>query len=224
MGSSLPALVSPLSCMLRAATKLQSSTSQAPLSSSQTSRAKTPPPAKTRPVRCAHSSLEPGTLLSEPCLFKISSKATSTFPSPAGPLGWLFSLSAWIYTARTHPHLVQGTRSSKTLIKIKDIKRYLQVASTANDGLLVVQHHEPLSPSREPIIVPCQALDGLLTAVHIQLNHPSYHQLRMVVKRYLFAICSIWTRQSLMSLMDATPVQHYEALQLHILTSLLPTT
>ena len=60
--------------------------------------------------------------------------------------------------------------------------------SIANDGLLVVQRHEPLSPSRECIIIPHQALDGLLTALHIQLSHLSCHQLKMVVKRYLFAL------------------------------------
>ena len=91
---------------------------------------------------------------------------------------------------RTHAHLVQGTRPSKKLTNIKDVKRYLQVASVADDGLLVVRRHEPLSPSRECIIVPRQALDGLLTALHIQLmiSPPSCHQLKMVVKRDLCAL------------------------------------
>ena len=89
---------------------------------------------------------------------------------------------------RTHAHLVQGTRPSKKLTNIKDVKRYLQVASVADDGLLVVRRHEPLSPSRECIIVPRQALNGLLTALHLQLSHPFCHQLKMVVKRYLYAL------------------------------------
>ena len=71
---------------------------------------------------------------------------------------------------------------------VKDVKRYLRVASIADDGLLVLQRHNPLSPTRECIIVPRQALDGLLTALHIQFGHPSCHQLKMVVKRYLFAL------------------------------------
>jgi len=87
-----------------------------------------------------------------------------------------------------HTHLVQGTRPSKKLTKIKDVKHYLQVASIANDVLLVVQHQELLSSPREHIIVPHQALDGLLTALHIQLNHPSYYRLKMVFKCYLFAL------------------------------------
>ena len=101
---------------------------------------------------------------------------------------WLAVQSECSDLRRTHAHLVQGTRPSKKLTNIKDVKRYLQIASIANDGLLVVQRDEPLSPSRECIIVPRQALDGLLTALHIQLSHPSCHQFKMVVKRYLFAL------------------------------------
>ena len=101
---------------------------------------------------------------------------------------WLAIQSKCPDLRRTHAHLVQGTRPSKKLTNIKDVKRYLQVASIADDGLLVVQRHEPLSPSRECIIVRREALDGLLTALHIQLSHPSCHQLKMVVKRYLFAL------------------------------------
>ena len=51
-----------------------------------------------------------------------------------------------------------------------------------------MQRHEPLFPSRECIIVPRQVLHGLLTALHIQLSHPTTHQLKMVVKRYLYAL------------------------------------
>ncbi|XP_066029493.1 uncharacterized protein [Pocillopora verrucosa] len=101
---------------------------------------------------------------------------------------WLAIQSECPDLRRTHAHLVQGTRPSKKLTNIKDVKRYLQVASIASDGLLVVQRHDPLSPTRECIIVPRQALDGLLTALHIQLSHPSCHQLKMVAKRYLFAL------------------------------------
>lgn len=89
---------------------------------------------------------------------------------------------------RTHAHLIQGTRPSKKLTNIKDVKRYLNVATVASDGLLVVKRNEPLAPTRECIIIPRQAVDGLLTALHLQLQHPSCHQLKMVAKRYLFAL------------------------------------
>ena len=62
--------------------QLLSDTSPAELSSLQTLQAGMTLPVKTKLVSCAPSSLEPGTLLSEPSQF--SSKATLAFPSPAG--------------------------------------------------------------------------------------------------------------------------------------------
>ena len=70
----------------------------------------------------------------------------------------------------THAHLTQGTRPSRKVTNIKDVKRYLNAATVASDGLLIVRRDEPFAPSRECIIIPCQALDGLLTALHTQLN------------------------------------------------------
>ena len=73
----------------------------------------------------------------------------------------------------THAHLTQGTRPSKKLKNIKDEKRYLDVATIASDGLLVVKRNEPLVPTRERIIVPRQVHNGLLSALHVHLSHPS---------------------------------------------------
>ncbi len=89
---------------------------------------------------------------------------------------------------RTHAHLKQGTRPSKKLTNIKDVKRYLNVATIAKDGLLVVRRSTPLSPSTDLIIVPRSVLDGLVTAIHIKLDHPSKHQLQMVLKRHFYAL------------------------------------
>ena len=52
-------------------------------------------------------------------------------------------------------HLKRGTRPSKKLTNIRDVKRYL---------------------------------DGLLTAIHIRLDHPSKHQFQMIIQRYFFAL------------------------------------
>ena len=46
---------------------------------------------------------------------------------------------------RTHAHLKQGTHPSKKLTTIKDVKRYINAATIANDGLLVVRHTTPLA-------------------------------------------------------------------------------
>ena len=89
---------------------------------------------------------------------------------------------------RVCAHLKQGTRPSKKLTNIRDVKRYLNVTSISKDGLLVVQHQQPLSRPIELIVVPCSILDGLLTAIHIKLHRPSKHQLQMVTQRHFFSL------------------------------------
>ena len=89
---------------------------------------------------------------------------------------------------RTNAHLQQGTLPSKKLTNIRDVKRHLSFATIAKDGFLVVERNEPLAPTRECIVVPRQVLEGLLTALHIQLSHPSSNQLKAVTKRYLYAL------------------------------------
>ena len=50
---------------------------------------------------------------------------------------------------------------------------------------VLVRRNEPLSLTRECIIVRRQVLSGLLlTALHIQLDYPTRHQLRSVTQRY----------------------------------------
>ena len=82
---------------------------------------------------------------------------------------------------RTHSHLKQGTRPSKKTTNIKDVKRYLSVASIAIDRMLVVRRIDPLVPSTELIIVPRSVLYGLVTALHTK-------QLEFVMKRHFYAL------------------------------------
>ncbi|KAK3083239.1 hypothetical protein FSP39_017533 [Pinctada imbricata] len=89
---------------------------------------------------------------------------------------------------RTHAHLKQGTRPSRKLTNLKDVKRYLSVARIARDGLLVVDRSDPFQPTTELIIVPRSVLDGLITALHISLDHPTRHQMQMVLKRHFYAL------------------------------------
>ena len=72
----------------------------------------------------------------------------------------------------------------------KNVKRYLNVATIASDGSLVVKHNEPLVPTQECVIVPRHVLDGLLSALHVYLSHRSCRQLKLVTQRYLVpSIC-----------------------------------
>ena len=101
---------------------------------------------------------------------------------------WLEIQSECPDLRRTHAHLKQGTRPSKKLTNIKDVKRYLSTATIGRDGLLVVAKNDPLTPGTELIIVPRSVLHGLVTALHIKLNHPSKHQLLLVMKRHFYAL------------------------------------
>ena len=87
-----------------------------------------------------------------------------------------------------HSHLKQGRRPSKKLTSIWDVKRYLSSVSIASDGLLVVKHTQPFVPVAEAILVPQSVLDGLITALHIKLDHLSRHQFQMVLQHQFFAL------------------------------------
>ncbi len=89
---------------------------------------------------------------------------------------------------RVRAHLRQGTRPSKRVTNVKDVKRYLNTVTLASDGLLVVRRDTPLSNTTECIVVPRSVLHGLLMSLHIRLDHPSAHQLRLVVGRYFYAL------------------------------------
>ena len=101
---------------------------------------------------------------------------------------WLSSQKESAELRRVRAHLIQGTRPSKKLTHIRDIKRYLGVATIAKDGLLVVKKTEPLAPCKECIIVPQEVLYGLLTALHIKLKCPTKHQMKLVMQRSFYAL------------------------------------
>ncbi|KAL0153092.1 hypothetical protein M9458_051586, partial [Cirrhinus mrigala] len=89
---------------------------------------------------------------------------------------------------RVRAHLRQGTRPSKRVTNVKDVKRYMNTVTLANDGLLVVRRNTPLSNIAECIVVPRSVLHGLLMSLHIRLDHPSAHKSRLVVGRYFYAL------------------------------------
>ena len=74
------------------------------------------------------------------------------------------------------------------MTNVQDVKRYLKVASLASDGLVVVKRTEPFETTRECIVIPREVLHGILTSLHIQLQHPSKHQLKLVVRRFFYAL------------------------------------
>ena len=116
--------------------------------------------------------------------WKTSQPALFVFHSRAGLHGSQHNQSAEMCDA----HLEQGTRPSKKLTNVRDVKRYLSSTTLARDGVIVVRHDMPFAPSRELIVVPRQVLDGLLTALHLKLSHPTKHQLKLIVRRNFYAL------------------------------------
>ena len=101
---------------------------------------------------------------------------------------WLATLSECVDLCQVHTHLRQGTRPSKNVMNARDVKRYLSTVAVARDGLLVVRKEELFVLVRECIVVSRHVLPGLLTALHIKLEHPPSHQLKHVVSRYFFGL------------------------------------
>lgn len=89
---------------------------------------------------------------------------------------------------RVHAHLSQGTRPTSKKKKQTAVKRYLQKATISRDGLLVVRHAEPFQPEKELLIIPAHVLSGIITAIHLRLNHPTNHQLKRIFHRFFFAL------------------------------------
>ena len=89
---------------------------------------------------------------------------------------------------RTYAHLSQGTRPGKKATNVKDVKRYLRVATFNRDGLLVKKESHPFRPTSQLIIVPRHILTGLLTALHLRFQHPSSSQLQKVFSRHFYAL------------------------------------
>ena len=87
-------------------------------------------------------------------------------------------------------HIRDGTVPHKKSKNVGSVKKYLAAnILIASDGLLVHRVVQPLH-AYDQIVVPEQVLDGLLTALHIRLNHPTAYQMKKVFSRYFYAVVS----------------------------------
>ena len=46
----------------------------------------------------------------------------------------------------------------------------------------------PLQPARDGIVIPRGVLNGLLTTIHLRFDHPTQHQMKRLVTRFVFAL------------------------------------
>ena len=89
---------------------------------------------------------------------------------------------------RVHAYLTNGTRPTAKNNKVGTVKKFLRNVTVAKDGLLVVKQSQPFLPQTELIVVPLRLLHGLLTSLHITLNHPTAHQLTNVFNRCYYSL------------------------------------
>ena len=103
--------------------------------------------------------------------------------------------AAWMQVQSSCPdlrkvmsHKKSGTVPNKKSKNLRVVRKYLSAnVLVASDGLLVHRLVKPLSSS-DQIVVPQDVLDGILTALHLKLKHPTGHQLSKVFARYFFAL------------------------------------
>ena len=93
--------------------------------------------------------------------------------------------------SKVYNHLKNGTRPTAKRTKMTTVKRYLQsVKISGQDGLLVVMYSAPFLPPTELIVIPEHLIHGLLTSLHLKLNHATVEQLKKVFKRRFYALKS----------------------------------
>ena len=85
----------------------------------------------------------------------------------------------------------KGTQPGKKSRHLRQVRRYMSSGTIlAHDGLLINPCSPPLGPVLERIVVPNQMLHGLLTMLHLNLNHPTAYQLSKAFARHFFALDS----------------------------------
>ncbi|KAK3711514.1 hypothetical protein QZH41_016432 [Actinostola sp. cb2023] len=107
----------------------------------------------------------------------------------SNPINWTEKLRKDFTTAQT---FLSSNRTIMTLPKPNDqlwivtdgAVRKPRIGAT----LYITREGKLADPSRQSIVVPRQVLEGLLTVLHIKLDHPSSHQLRSAANRYFFAL------------------------------------
>ena len=123
------------------------------------------------------------------CSISVSDVLQGHSPMPfRSPMAWKSSQQDCPALRRVYSHLSQGTRPSHKDNKIRDVKRYLRICTIGQNGLLIVSREMPFSSARDLIVVPHQGLPGLITALHLKLQHPSKSQLAKLFHRYFYAL------------------------------------
>ena len=109
------------------------------------------------------------------------------------------SRAAWLQFQQSCPDLTKAkefiqagiTPSGKKKGISKDTLRYLNCVSLStspSDGMLVVKRSVPFVKTSQRIVIPRDIAPGILTALHIELNHPTAYQMEQVFAKAFFML------------------------------------
>lgn len=109
----------------------------------------------------------------------------------SNPAAWLQIQLNCPIVQLARKHIQEGTRPLKKLKNIRETKQLIRVCSVSRQGLLIVKGKDsPFHFSNDLTVIPSSYAPGLLTAMHLQLNHPTAHQLKQVFNRQFYTACS----------------------------------
>ena len=107
----------------------------------------------------------------------------------SNPVAWLQIQLNCPVVQLARKHIQEGTRPLKKLKNIRDVKQLIRVCSVSRQGLLIVKGKDsPFHFPNDLTVIPSNYAPGLLTAIHLQLSHPSAHQLKQVFNRQFFTV------------------------------------
>lgn len=85
-------------------------------------------------------------------------------------------------------HIKRGTTPNRKSKNLRTVRKYMaRKLIMSADGLLVHRSIKPLT-CIDQIVVPQSVTDGILTALHLKLQHPTSHQLVKAFSRYFYCL------------------------------------
>lgn len=92
-------------------------------------------------------------------------------------------------------YLLTGKRPTPKNNKVNSVKRYLNIhkdskLTIAKDGVIVVTKRDNHLINRELIVLPDDIGFGIMYALHLNLNHPTEHQLSKILDTKFFILHS----------------------------------
>ena len=118
----------------------------------------------------------------------LSKKATIPYTSRAA---WLDIQKSCPDLMKVQEYLRAGISPQGNKRGDKDIRRYMncvKLSTSPNDGLMVVKRSDPFQKSTQRIVIPRNVAKGLLISLHLELDHPSIHQMQQVFQRSFFML------------------------------------